>query len=101
MNNLENHPIMKLIEIDKNHIENYVLETEEGTKRFKEKFHLKAINERNEYINREIKQFTQYKDRLETEIEERIIILIIKPGVEGILVYCSFFMMSIKFSKGV
>ena len=72
MNNLENHPILKLIEIDKNHIENFVLETEEGTKRFKEKFNLKAINDRNEYVNREIKRFTEYKNILEHEIEERM-----------------------------
>ena len=72
MNNLENHPIMKLIEIDKKHIENFVLETEEGTKRMKEKFHLKAIDNRNEYCNREINRFTDYKSKVENEIEERM-----------------------------
>ena len=60
MSNLDDHSVMKLIEIDKKHIENFVLETEEGTKRYREKFHLKAVCERNEYVHRQIDIFHKY-----------------------------------------
>lgn len=72
MSNLDNHFITKLIAIDKKHIENFVLETEEGTKRYKEKFHLKAVNDRNSYIKREKEIFEQYLNDIKIEITERV-----------------------------
>ena len=72
MNNLDSHSIMNLIEIDKRHIENFVLQTEEGTKRYKEKFHLRAANECNTYINREINIFQNCLENIENEMVERI-----------------------------
>ena len=39
MNKVDELPITKEINIDKNHIDNFKLETETGTKRVKEKFH--------------------------------------------------------------
>ncbi len=72
MNNLDNHFIMKLIDIDKVHIENFVLETEEGTKRYKEKFYFKSVNDRNEYVNRQISIFKKYLNDIENEMVERV-----------------------------
>ena len=72
MNNLENHAILKEIEIDKNHIENFQLETEEGTKRSKEKFHAKAVEDRNEYVNHQKNKFEEYRVEIENEMKKRI-----------------------------
>ena len=72
MNNLDNHSIMKLIDIDKIHIENFVLKTEEGTKRYKEKFYLKSVNDRNKYVNRQINIFKKYLNDIENEMVERV-----------------------------
>ena len=46
-----NKTILEQIEIDKTHIDDFPLETEEGTKRAKEKFYEKAVIERNQYVN--------------------------------------------------
>ena len=43
-----------MMESDKNYVDNFVLETHEGTKRLKEKFHLNASLERNNYIEKKI-----------------------------------------------
>ena len=42
--------IKQEIEINENHINNFQLETTTGTKKMKEKFHKKAVEERNAYI---------------------------------------------------
>lgn len=68
MNLNEDHPIMKQIEIDRNHIENFVLETEEGTKKTKKKFHEKAVHDRNQYIQRQKSLFDQYRIQYKNEI---------------------------------
>lgn len=62
---------MKQIEINKNHIDNFVLETEEGTKRTKEKFYEKASNDRNNYVNEQHILFDKYKVLLENEMRLR------------------------------
>ncbi len=72
MSNLENHAILKEIDIDKNHIENFPLETEEGTKRSKAKFHAKAVEDRNEYVNRQHVKFDNYRVICENEMVERV-----------------------------
>ncbi len=54
--------IKKLIEIDRNHITNFVLEAESGTNKVREKFHEKAVSDRNDYCVKQIKIFTQYKN---------------------------------------
>ena len=46
--------ILEQIEIDKTHINDFPLETEEGTKRAKEKFYEKAVTERNQYVEKQI-----------------------------------------------
>ena len=66
-----NNSIIKQIEINKNHIDNFALETDEGTKKVKEKFHLKAIEDRNNYVNSQHVIFDKYKVIIENELVER------------------------------
>lgn len=72
MNNLDDNMIFKKIEIDKNHIDNFPLEIEDGTKRSKKKFHEKAVNDRNEYVNRQRTLFDRYRIEIENEMVQRI-----------------------------
>lgn len=72
MNNLEDNSIVKRIEIDKNHIDQFVLETEEGTKRSREKFHREASEQRNRYVNSQISLFERYFSDIKREISLRL-----------------------------
>ena len=65
MSDLVGLSIVKKIDIDKTHIDNYVLETEEGTKRTKEKFYREASEQRNAYINNQLQEFQKSKGVLE------------------------------------
>jgi len=71
MSDLVNHFIAKKIEIDKNHIDNFVLETEEGTKRTKEKFYREASEQRNNYIQKQLSYFEECLSEVKKEIAER------------------------------
>ncbi len=64
--------IVRKIEIDKNHIENFPLETEDGTKRAKEKYHVNQVNQRNSYVKKEIELFEVYKNNIEEEFRKRL-----------------------------
>lgn len=72
MTNLDESPVIKEININKNHIDNFILDTKEGTKRVKEKFHKNAVNERNKYIYKENIKFSDYKVLIENEMVERL-----------------------------
>ena len=61
--------IKKEIEINENHIENFPLETETGTKKMKEKFHQKAVQERNAYIEKELEKFKEYQKNTFQELD--------------------------------
>ena len=61
--------IKKEIEINENHIENFPLETETGTKKMKEKFHQKAVQERNAYIEKELEKFKGYQKNTFQELD--------------------------------
>ena len=63
--------IEKNIEIDVNHINNFVLDTDEGTKRIKDRFHKNAVNERNEYVERQKKSFLNVKEKINEELIRR------------------------------
>ena len=71
MSNFEDLKIMKEINVDKNHIDNFVLETEEGTKRTKEKFYRQAALQRNEYVDRQIQKFNLYLGKIKEELKLR------------------------------
>lgn len=64
--------IKKEIEINENHISNFPLETNTGTKKLKEKFHKKAIQERNEYINKELPKFKEYQKQTYLELDNYV-----------------------------
>lgn len=53
--------IKEEITINENHINNFPLETETGTKKMKEKFHRNAVKERNAYIEKELIKFKEYQ----------------------------------------
>lgn len=71
-NNLDNNSIAIKIDINKNHIDNYVLEIEEGTKRTKDKFYKQAANSRNDYINGQHIIFSKYLVEIKNEIASRL-----------------------------
>ena len=61
MTNELQEQIKKEIEVNENHINNFPLETETGTKKMKEKFHRNAVKERNAYIEKELTKFQEYQ----------------------------------------
>ena len=65
MSKIDELSIVKEINIDKVHIDNFKMDTEQGTKRVKEKFHKEAVINRNNYINKENVKFSNYKILLE------------------------------------
>lgn len=72
MSKIDELSIVKEINIDKVHIDNFKMDTEQGTKRVKEKFHKEAVINRNNYINKENVKFSNYKILLENEMVKRI-----------------------------
>lgn len=64
--------IKKEIEVNENHIDNFPLETETGTKKMKEKFHRKAIEERNAYIEKELPKFKEYQKGTYQELDNYV-----------------------------
>ena len=70
-NSLDGCSVVIKIDINKNHIDNYVLETDEGTKRTKEKFYKNAANSRNEYINNQHIIFNKYLVEIKNELANR------------------------------
>ena len=71
MSNLEELSLVKKINIDKRHIDNYVLETTEGTKRTKEKFYREASEQRNVYVRNQLTIFQQALTAIKNEMSKR------------------------------
>ena len=67
-----NISIIKEIEVDKNHIDNFPLESEKGTKKLREKFHRNAVSERNKYIDKQIHLFNYFSRRVYLELDSRM-----------------------------
>lgn len=72
MSLLNDISILKEIEVDKNHIDNFPLESEKGTKKLREKFHRNAVNERNKYVDKQLKSFGYYSRRVYLELDSRL-----------------------------
>lgn len=72
MGPLSDTSIVKEIEINKSHIENFVLESDKGTKKLREKFKKNAYNERNKYVEKQIKLFNYYSRRVYFELDNRV-----------------------------
>lgn len=64
--------INKDISINIKHIDEFELELKSGTKKMKEKFHNKAIKERNAYINKEIDKFMGYEKDIYKLIKKKV-----------------------------
>lgn len=75
MNNLEQFSIVTEMKNDKEYVENFVLETDKGTKRMKEKFYNAAATERNEWINNKKGGYVQIQKGLFEEISRRFPVL--------------------------
>lgn len=58
-------------ELDKKYIEEYPLETTEGTKKVIKTYHINAVNSRNAYINNKIEEYTILKNQIYEELKER------------------------------
>ena len=71
MNNLEELSLVKKMNIDKRHIENFVLETTEGTKRTKEKFYREASEQRNVYVRNQLTIFNNALMAIKNEMAKR------------------------------
>ena len=71
MNNLENNSIVEQIGIDRNHIDTFELETNDGTKRTRQRFHANAVEQRNNYVNQQQVIFSRYQVEIENEILNR------------------------------
>lgn len=72
MTNELQEKIKKEIEINENHINNFPLETETGTKKMKEKFHRNAVKERNAYIEKELTKFKEYQKTTYQELNSYV-----------------------------
>lgn len=72
MSQLSNCHIISEIDIDKNHIDNFPLECEKGTKKLKDKFHKNAVNERNKYVEKQKKLFDIYNKKVYYELNDRV-----------------------------
>ncbi len=72
MSQINNISIAKEIEVDKSHIDNFVLESDKGTKKLRAKFRKNAIIERNSYIEKQKKLFNYYSRKIYFELDGRI-----------------------------
>lgn len=63
--------INNAINIGRDHIDNFQLESNEGTKRTKDKFRTLAISQRNNYVKKQMEDFGDLKLKLIDEITER------------------------------
>lgn len=64
--------IVKEINVDKNHIENFTLESENGTKRLRDKFYRNAVADRNKYVEKQKIRFDYLLKRVYFEMDSRI-----------------------------
>ena len=64
--------VLKFIEEDKKYIEEFPLETTEGTKKVIRDYHIKAVNSLNEYINGKIKEYEGIKKASYEELKRRV-----------------------------
>ena len=71
MSSLENCILVKKMDIDREHIDHFVLETDEGTKRMKDKFHRMASEQRNSYIENQKSIYHEALREIRNEISRR------------------------------
>ena len=59
-------------DLDKKYIDEYPLETTEGTKKMIKTYHINAINSRNAYVNNKIEKYEEIKQDILNHIKERV-----------------------------
>ena len=59
-------------DLDKKYIEEYPLETTEGTKKMIKTYHINAINSRNAYVNNKIEMYEEIKQDILNHIKGRV-----------------------------
>ncbi len=64
--------IKREIEVNENHINNFQLESQIGTKKMKEKFHHQAVKERNAYVTRQLTIFKEYQRTTYQELDDYV-----------------------------
>ncbi len=69
---VNNIDIIEKINKEKDFINNFPMETSKGTKVMKNKFHKKAVLDRNEYVSSLIKEYSSYKESILSEINKRV-----------------------------
>ena len=72
MSQISKVSIVQQMDIDKEHIDNFELESEKGTKKLRDKFHRNAVNERNKYVQKQKSLFNYYSKRVYYELNERV-----------------------------
>ena len=70
-NKIEEISVSTIMNIDRSHIEDFILETDEGTKVYKEKFKTEAAIKRNKYVNDQLTLFGEYKKIVAEEMKIR------------------------------
>ena len=70
---LSKDKILKEIEVDRDYIDHFVMETTQGTKKVKKKFHNRAILERNNYIQQQLQLFRIYQKDLYLLLQNRAV----------------------------
>lgn len=71
MNNSDNLSLVQEMEKDKQDIESFVLETDKGTKRMKNRFYQQAVTDRNNFIEMRKEYYTAWLDNINSEISKR------------------------------
>ena len=61
-----------IVNNDKDYLEKYQLETSEGTKKHKEKFHKNAVENRNTWVNDRIRGYSNYEEQVLTDLKKRM-----------------------------
>ena len=82
-NKIEEISVSTIINIDRSHIEDFIMETDEGTKMYREKFKTEAILKRNKYVNDQLTLFGEYKKIVIEELKIRYDRLMPKDKTEA------------------
>ena len=64
--------VLYQFELDKKYIEEYPLETTEGTKKMIKTYHINAVNSRNAYVNNKIDEYNDLKEKIYEELQIRV-----------------------------
>ena len=73
---MTNDKFIDITSKDKDYLEKYQLETSEGTKKYKEKFHKNAVDNRNTWVNDKIRLYSNYEEQVLVELKKRMTTLI-------------------------